>query len=575
MKYLKGRKTYLTLEEAKLRDVLLEPQKKRIAEVWGERFLDYEEVEPTKKIKQGKWKLSNEDRDKVIDTFFGTDYKWVIDTLTTLPDEFVAASQKCLSCKTEGHTYDVSRVERAFLNVEFNIRKLSILQLSCFNYSIFSLINASETKADSKIIRDEKGKPIKDDAGNIQREPKEKGEIVLSGNLGNMNTFITSFNAAFPDKKVDPELFTNKNFANIINMVNDNSDIIDFDIFGNHDIYLMIEHNATHIMNMSVSKFYKSCQELYFGGGHGTEYMRGLLVNVFDPNTIPAFLVFDTPYYNISNHKGGKEKLSNVMPLCRRLIRSIEKFNCEEIDDSDPVLFFDRTYPERMEAVIEEVIEEYSNNIKTQKGINQYYLAPDIDMSDDLNDPYMDNLTITRQQRIGKNTKALYLSRDIDWKNIIITPGATIKEIIIETTNIPSNFLDVKIKSEWVKFKYLKINDFSLFKNLLTDALSFYQCSLNKDFIKQLHEISPHLRRLSLGSVDVDIKDISIFENLEELELIYTLSRRDKIEEYISGLKNLKKLILSGDLSKNQYNTAYISQLRKNGVIVEMQGLIL
>jgi hypothetical protein len=578
MKYIRSRQTHLTLEEAKLRDVLLEPQKRRVAAVWGDKYLDYEEIEPTKKITQGKWKLSDEDRDKAINEFFATDYKWVMDSLNSLPDEFVTAAQKCLSPDNRTvESWMLSRLKKAFNTSEFNIRRLSISQLSSFNFPIFALISASETKADSKIVRDEAGKPIKDEAGNMMREPKEVGEIVRSGNFGNINTFINSYNAAFPSKKISEDLFTNENFANIVNMVNDNPDVMDFDLFGNHDIYLMIEHNAVHIMNMSVSKFYKSCQELYFGGGHGTEYMINLLMNVFDPNTIPAFLVFDTPYYNVSQGGGEKEKLSDVLPLCRRLIRSIEGFDCEYDDKSEPVLFFDKCYPERMSDVAQDIIEKYSHNFRTEQGIRSYILAPDIDMSDadSMSDPYMDHLSITKKQRIGRNTKCIYLSRNIDWRNVIITPNTVVKEIIVETTKLPSNFFEHNIKSDWVKFKYLKIDDFTPFKNLLTDSIAFYQCNLNSDFISQLKEACPNIKKLSLGSVDANIKNLSILENIEELELIYSLSRRDKIEEYIGGLNNLKKLTLSGDLTKNPSNVEYISRLRKSEVIVELKGLVI
>jgi hypothetical protein len=86
MKWLKARDKFLS--EAKLRDVLLDPQKRRLIKVWGEKFLDYEEVKATDRIDQGRWQLSEEDKDMVINKFFRTNYSWVRTQLAALPDKF-------------------------------------------------------------------------------------------------------------------------------------------------------------------------------------------------------------------------------------------------------------------------------------------------------------------------------------------------------------------------------------------------------------------------------------------------------------------------------------------------------
>ena len=56
MKWIKSRNQYIN--EAKLRDVILPRQAKEVSNVWGEKYLDYEEVTPTDKIIQGKWSAS-------------------------------------------------------------------------------------------------------------------------------------------------------------------------------------------------------------------------------------------------------------------------------------------------------------------------------------------------------------------------------------------------------------------------------------------------------------------------------------------------------------------------------------
>ena len=65
MKYIKDRQKFLN--EAKLRDVIFQRQAKEVSRIWGEKFLDYEEVTATDKITQGKWKLSEEDKKYIVD----------------------------------------------------------------------------------------------------------------------------------------------------------------------------------------------------------------------------------------------------------------------------------------------------------------------------------------------------------------------------------------------------------------------------------------------------------------------------------------------------------------------------
>jgi len=49
--------------------------------------LEYEEVEPTENIIQGKWKLSEEDKNSVLGHFFGSDMSVVFSTFDSLPEK--------------------------------------------------------------------------------------------------------------------------------------------------------------------------------------------------------------------------------------------------------------------------------------------------------------------------------------------------------------------------------------------------------------------------------------------------------------------------------------------------------
>ena len=92
MKWIKSRSRFLN--EAKVGEVIFPEQARRVKEKWGAKFLDYDEVEPTDKIKQGKWKLSEEDKNKVLSAFFSAgrtkvDVSEVQKIFSGLSDKFV------------------------------------------------------------------------------------------------------------------------------------------------------------------------------------------------------------------------------------------------------------------------------------------------------------------------------------------------------------------------------------------------------------------------------------------------------------------------------------------------------
>ena len=86
MKWIKTRTQWIN--EAKIRDLILPRQAKAVIREWGEKFLDYEEVSPTDKIEQGRWKLEEDDKIKVLSSFFDCDMGLIIESFTNLSDKF-------------------------------------------------------------------------------------------------------------------------------------------------------------------------------------------------------------------------------------------------------------------------------------------------------------------------------------------------------------------------------------------------------------------------------------------------------------------------------------------------------
>ena len=413
--------------------------------------------------------------------------------------------------------------------------------------------------ATEMIQKDENGRPVRGEDGQMMKTAKAAGDPIFTNNLINISQFVDDYNRCFPDEKADANSLRNDDIQSLRNLAKEDCNgklKIDFEIF-NRDLYLAISHNPKDILNMSISKFYNSCQNLYDGG-----YRTQLLSNVFDPNSIPAFLTFETPIF------WDDEKIAEQLPLSRMVVRNIETF-----DNNVTKTFYDRAYPDRMKDVFDEIVTKYSGNqdtAKNERGI-KYVYTPDIELNDTgIKDPYMDRLDIKKMPYIGVNTKTLYLSRLTSWKDVKIAPNAKIKELVIETTDIPANLLDIKLDLDWVKFKYLTINDLSSFNNIKSNSIAFDKCKFDGSILKDIKNVN----KLQIIASDVKDLDLSSFEKLDELHLLYTLENGEELKRTLGDLK-VGKLVISGDLASSKEDKLFINSLRQKGAKVEIQGPVI
>ena len=153
MKWIKTRQQWLN--EAKIRDVVLPRQAKEIASRWGDKYLDYEEIEPTDKIVQGKWKLEDEDRIKVLSAFFDCDMGEIMKSFSSLPDKLNTVIYESIDTKLLGE-------EAATVMHEFNIQSPTVDQMVFIFENVFRKLAISETQATEMIQKDENGRPIRD-----------------------------------------------------------------------------------------------------------------------------------------------------------------------------------------------------------------------------------------------------------------------------------------------------------------------------------------------------------------------------------------------------------------------------
>jgi hypothetical protein len=561
MKWIRNRNKFLN--EAKLRDVILPSQAKAVAAKWGEKYLDYEEIEPTTKIEQGRWKLSEADKIKVFSTFMDCDMKEIQSIFKSLPPTFVQFVSEVAGDTVKG----------------INIKKPTLEQLVSIYNPLFRKISVNDSLASNMISKDDNGRPIKDEAGNMIRVEKTPGELVISNNLVNLPTIVEDYNSLvskYVEKKLgdkykesdllNENIFGNNELQKYVNLAktDENKDYewkYDVNIF-DKDIYLSIKHNPKDILNMSISKFYSSCQHLYTG-----VCRNQLLANVFDSNSIPAFLLFDSP---IINKEG--QKISDVMPLSRMQIRKLET-----LDDSEKTkLYFDRCYPDRMEDIFPMIVKKYTSNkpTATLDGYSYIY-SPDIDTNDDskLERPYHDRIgsLIVNKKMIGVNIRSLNLNDLHNWSDFKISPNSNLKELVIETTELPENLLEIDLKLEWVKFKYLKLETLEPFSKISYSAIAFERCKFDNNIFDDIAKNTPEIKKIKLISCDNGgVPNFSQFENLEELHFIYTLDSIEELQQAIEGV-NIKKLGISGDLLTKQ-SKPFFDSLKSKGIRIEVVG---
>ena len=421
MKWIKTRQHFLN--EAKIRDVIFSRQAKEVADAWGEKYLDYDEITPTDKIKQGRWKLSDEDKMKVLSELFKCDMEEVMKVFEGLSDKFC-------TLLSESIKEELLNNDQKLVLDNFNIKTPTIDQIVFSYQNAFRKLDINPTRASSTIQKDENGRPIRDENGDMLRISKNPGDPIFTNNLVNLVAWAEDYNTCYPDDEVDIYKLRSNDILSLINFTksNENPDYkYEYAIYGK-DMYLQIDHNPTDILNMSISKFYASCQHLYEGG-----HREQLLGNVFDPNSIPAFLVFDSPIY----WEG--QKISDKLPISRMMIRNIETYD----DSVDAKIYFDRSYPDRMKSLFDDLVKKYSNNEQNVgKYDYSYIFTPDIEYDDNiLENPYMDYLGVSRRKMIGIYAKTVYFSSIHDWSKVKIAPNAKIKELIIETTDIPDQLL--------------------------------------------------------------------------------------------------------------------------------------
>jgi hypothetical protein len=172
---------------------------------------------------------------------------------------------------------------------------------------------------------------------------------------------------------------------------------------------------------------------------------------------------------------------------------------------------------------------------------------------------------------IGKNTKTLYLNRNYDWSKIKIAKDAKIREIVIETPDLPSDMFSMQFNPDWIKFKYVRISTLEPFKNILTKSIAFDKCKFDGSVVDTIQDVRSQLEKLQFISCDINNEiNLKKFRKLRELEFIFSL---DSIDQIMKGLPaGLEKLTLSTDLLQTPADKEKLSKLKSTGLKIQLLG---
>lgn len=540
-----------------IKDELSKPQLKRAVEVWGKSILDFEKAHPTDEIKQGKWKLSDEDSTEVINKMFNINLNSIVDSFQNNPfQEYYEFLKKSI----DRSIYEGKDDEVLYESFDkFSVDSFDFFSLVAFQLNIFKIPNVKETLSDEVILRDENGRPIKDNEGKIQKVKKseeEKNNIIFTNNCTDAFSLMDHYNSLIKDTDKKPiRNFKNDSFTNILSLYNDGTNG-NFDLYPTREVYLYITHKSEDILNISVSKFYTSCQELYDGGGHGQSYMKGLIYNLFDPNTMPAFLIFNEPYI-----KNNGEKLVDFMPLARCLIRAIYTSN-----GVFKGLYFDKSYPGRMERIIHNLIKKYSDNNGDDSSFHGYGFNFDLPKDFTIEkDPYLDNLSQSYTNKIiGLNTKKLVID---GMDRLTISKHNNVKELVIKDEDFETNILEKLTKLEIITFQSMHLLNFEPFKDLKFKNIKISKCIVKDLFLEQLSKNDIH--SLSIQSSEFTYGSLKHFSSLRKISFLYMPIVIDK--SIFDNNKNLKEFEYTKDVY--EINKEFIDSLKSLGIKTKQVGI--
>jgi hypothetical protein len=366
--------------------------------------------------------------------------------------------------------------------------------------------------------------------------------LEISNNKTSLYNFLThceknNFNLSYTSQDLKSE---EKTINGIINGITNLTLIVNNNKL--KKAYIYISDKPIDVLNMSVSCFFNSCQNLY-NGSHNQK----LLNNVFDKNMKVCYMIYDEPFIDQAGNK------VNYTPLSRNIIRYIETLYKEKGE-----FYLDRTYG----VLDSDLIKNYINNnlgFKVTTNTTETYHGTAVK---GLSLPYLDN-----------GLKAKFLTPD----------GLEVESETFEEAL--ADFLGVKIVDEPEPNVYID-NDGDKYEVYEHDSLydSFYRDNFgsyyddfaeNKKYINQFLDKlewnednindnfdSDEIRQYIIDNLEYSFNDLNLFTDIFYNEKIFNIN--GIIKNLYNGnrqnfINDLKKYTEFLELDRNIFPFEYLN----------------
>lgn len=330
------------------------------------RLINNQDILPT-----GKWKLSEDDKIQVINTILNIDikeYQKVLDVFSK-DKRFIALLLKTIKESTEmNFKRSIKRIGNPLELLSFVLSNRN-LQFNGLDVAAFKGTKTPQRDESGEIIRDENGKPLLVDV---------KGQLRFSDKPVDFAKFIEQYNAIF-GKNYPTDWASSKTLENVKQASIRGGCTLDISYFNVNDLYLTILDQPSDILNMSLSKFFTSCQNI-IDIKFSEKLRRQAIGNVFDDRLKVAYLVIneEAVYGDIR---------VPYTAMSRALLRMLD----------DGKVFVDRTYPgdsEGLRKVMTDIVQKYSGANTTTENPDRYDYTGIKGV-----DPYFDKLSAVEKRK--------------------------------------------------------------------------------------------------------------------------------------------------------------------------------